>query len=160
MYAASLHSPIGYVRLSASDEAVVRVEFCDEAPETAPSNSLLEEAVRQLKAYFEGDMRAFDLPLAPEGTPFQQRVWEALRQIPYGTTTTYLDMALRLGDEKSIRAAAAANGRNPVGIIIPCHRVIGSDGKLVGYAGGLWRKKWLLQHELQRMPQPGGLFAG
>ena len=97
--------------------------------------------------YFEGKRNQFDLNLNPAGTDFQKKVWNELLQIPYGKTCSYLDIAKRLGDPKSIRAAATANGKNPLWIVIPCHRVIGSDGSLTGYAGGLWRKKWLLDHE-------------
>jgi methylated-DNA-[protein]-cysteine S-methyltransferase len=107
----------------------------------------LESCKNQLLEYFSGSRIQFDLPLAPSGTPFQLKVWEQLKLIPYGTTISYLDLAKRLGDPKVIRAAASANGKNPIAIIIPCHRVIGSNGDLTGYAGGLENKKWLLGHE-------------
>jgi methylated-DNA-[protein]-cysteine S-methyltransferase len=97
--------------------------------------------------YFEGSRKEFQLPLAPEGTDFQKRVWSELLNIPYGATCSYLDVARALGDANAIRAVGAANGRNPISIIIPCHRVIGADGSLTGYGGGLWRKEWLLRHE-------------
>jgi methylated-DNA-[protein]-cysteine S-methyltransferase len=100
-----------------------------------------------LNEYFEGKRQNFDLLLNPEGTEFQKKVWSLLSEIPYGKTISYLELSRRFGDEKAIRAVAAANGKNPVWIIIPCHRVIGSDGSLTGYAGGLHRKKWLLNHE-------------
>ncbi|MCU0371019.1 MAG: methylated-DNA--[protein]-cysteine S-methyltransferase [Bacteroidales bacterium] len=103
--------------------------------------------VKQLDEYFSRDRKTFDLPLDLHGTDFQRRVWNELLHIPYGKTVTYKELALKLGDIAAIRAVAAANGANPVSIIIPCHRVIGSDGSLTGYAGGLWRKKWLLEHE-------------
>lgn len=108
---------------------------------------LLQKALQQLEAYFAGKLKEFDLPLQPAGTAFQQNVWDQLVQIPYAATITYLHMAKRLGNVKAIRAAASANGKNPLAIIIPCHRVIGTDGKLTGYAGGLHRKQWLLEHE-------------
>lgn len=108
---------------------------------------LLQKALQQLEAYFAGKLKEFDLPLQPAGTAFQQSVWDQLVQIPYAATITYLHMAKRLGNVKAIRAAASANGKNPLAIIIPCHRVIGTDGKLTGYAGGLHRKQWLLEHE-------------
>jgi len=100
-----------------------------------------------LREYFEGRRRSFEVPLDLRGTPFQLRVWELLQRIPFGETRTYLDLALALGDPKAVRAVGAANGQNPVPIIVPCHRVIGQDGQLVGYGGGLWRKEWLLAHE-------------
>jgi len=108
---------------------------------------VLAEAARQLDEYFAGERRTFDLPLAPRGTPFQQRVWSALRDMPYGATTSYGALALRLGDPNATRAVGAANGRNPISIIVPCHRVIGASGSLTGFGGGLERKRWLLEHE-------------
>lgn len=108
---------------------------------------VLTEAVSQLTSYFNGTRQSFDLVLNPVGTPFQKRVWKALQDIPYGETVSYKELSIRLGDVKAIRAVAAANGRNPLWIIIPCHRVIGTDGSLTGYAGGLYRKKWLLELE-------------
>ncbi|MEZ4881989.1 MAG: methylated-DNA--[protein]-cysteine S-methyltransferase, partial [Flavobacteriaceae bacterium] len=107
----------------------------------------LNDAVLQLQEYFEGNRKEFNLKLSPKGTDFQKRVWQQLQQIPFGKTTSYQQMANTLGDPKVIRAAASANGKNPISIIIPCHRVIGSDGSLTGYAGGLHRKKWLLEFE-------------
>jgi len=106
------------------------------------------QARAQLTEYFAGRRDTFDLPLNPKGTPFQQRVWQALRRIPYGSTATYGEIAAELGNPLSGRAVGAANGRNPISIIVPCHRVVGSDGKLVGYAGGFSAKRWLLDHEL------------
>ena len=108
---------------------------------------VLEDAIHQFREYFEGKRRKFDLTLNPEGTSFQKKVWELLQEIPYGKTISYLELSKRLGNPKAIRAAAAANGKNPLWIIVPCHRVIGSNGDLTGYAGGLHRKKWLLEHE-------------
>lgn len=99
------------------------------------------------KSIFSGQRTDFDLLLRPQGTAFQQRVWQSLTQIPHGKTTTYLNQAKELGDVKAIRAVASANGKNPLWILVPCHRVVGSDGSLTGYAGGVWRKKWLLEHE-------------
>lgn len=152
-------SPLGWISVGASDVAIVRLSFGEERPSEAPlfsDHPLLTLAMKQVHAWFDGRLTHFDLPLVPEGTPFQRRVWDELLRIPYGVTISYLELARRLGDEKCIRAAAAANGRNPVGLIIPCHRVIGNTGKLVGYAGGLWRKQWLLQHETQHSPIPEG----
>lgn len=121
---------------------------------TVNSSGLLQKAMQQLEEYFRGNRKQFDLPLNPQGTPFQQKVWNELLKIDYGSTATYLQMAKRLGDVKAIRAAASANGKNPIGIIIPCHRVIGADGKLTGYAGGLHRKQWLLEHEAKFAGHP------
>ena len=107
----------------------------------------LKEAVLQLQDYFDGKRTTFTFPLNPSGTDFQKKVWDELLHIPFGKTCSYLDLSKKLGDVKAIRAVASANGKNPLWIVIPCHRVIGSDGSLTGYAGGLWRKKWLLEHE-------------
>jgi methylated-DNA-[protein]-cysteine S-methyltransferase len=106
-----------------------------------------QEAVSQLNEYFDGLRKTFTFTLNPKGTDFQQKVWQALLEIPYGKTMSYLELSKKLGDVKAIRAVAAANGKNPIWIVVPCHRVIGSDGSLTGYAGGLWRKQWLLEHE-------------
>lgn len=111
------------------------------------ATDLIKEAEKQLLEYFENKRTNFDLPLQFEGTEFQKRVWAELKKINFGETISYLELARQLGDEKCIRAAASANGKNPFAIVIPCHRVIGSNGKLTGYAGGLWRKQWLLEHE-------------
>lgn len=107
----------------------------------------LVTSVQQLADYFDGKRTVFDLKLNPKGTNFQKRVWEELLNVPFGRTMSYLDLSRRLGDEKAIRAVAAANGKNPIWLIVPCHRIIGSDGSLTGYAGGLWRKKWLIEFE-------------
>ena len=107
----------------------------------------LKEAVLQLQEYFNGKRTEFSLQINPSGTDFQLKVWQELLNIPYGKTYSYLELSKKLGDVKAIRAVASANGKNPLWIVIPCHRVIGTDGSLTGYAGGLWRKKWLLEHE-------------
>lgn len=112
----------------------------------------LREARRQLEAYFAGELELFDLPVAMHGTPFQLRVWEALRSIPFGETVSYAEIARRIGNATAVRAVGAANGRNPVPIVVPCHRVIGADGSLTGYGGGIERKKWLLAHEGRARP--------
>lgn len=145
-----LSSPLGPIALTATASALVSVELgATPAPGAAPpaSGALLAEARRQLAAYFAGRLREFDLPLAPTGTPFQLRVWQALRTIPYGETTTYGALAARLGQPGAARAVGGANHDNPLGIVIPCHRVIGANGALIGYAGGLDKKAWLLAHE-------------
>src|ERR687896_1039286 len=114
---------------------------------TGADDGPFDAARVQLDAYFAGELEAFDLPLAPHGTPFQLRVWEQLAKIPFAETLSYKELAHRLGDPKLVRAVGLANGRNPISIVIPCHRVIGADGTLVGYGGGLERKRWLLDHE-------------
>lgn len=147
-------SPIGPIRVTAGPNALTGVFMLKHkyGPEDFPeeergASPLLDEAGRQLTAYFEGSLRDFDLPLAPEGSDFQRQVWDQLLKIPYGETTSYLALARRIGDARHVRAVGTANGRNPISIIIPCHRVVGSDGSLVGYGGGLERKRWLLDHE-------------
>ena len=139
-------SPIGVLEITANNKSILSIHFVKEKKEDNYNNITLK-GYRQLQEYLEGDRREFDLPLEPVGTEFQQKVWMELQNIPYGKVISYLELAKRLGDEKVIRAAAAANGKNPIGIVIPCHRVIGSNGDLVGYAGGLDKKKLLLQHE-------------
>ena len=156
-----LESPVGFLVLTADHKAVTSIHFADTRPENVearPTSMLLKKALSQLGEYFAGTRTVFDFNIRPEGTEFQRRVWNELLKIPYGHTVSYLEMARRLGDEKCIRAAASANGKNPIGLVIPCHRVIGADGKLVGYAGGLWRKKILLQHEMSFVKQEGLLF--
>jgi methylated-DNA-[protein]-cysteine S-methyltransferase len=146
-------SPVGLLKIAGTNQFISEVTFVDE-PENitaATDNNLLPpmaiQAVEQLIEYFHGNRRSFELPISQEGTAFQQKVWAELMNIPFGKTISYLELSHRLGDPKVIRAAAAANGRNNVAIIVPCHRVIGSNSQLVGYGGGLPRKKWLLQHE-------------
>ena len=139
-------SPIGIIEITEVDEKIIAVSFVDESKESEHSQ-ILDAAIEQLDEYFSHKRITFDLSLAPHGTDFQKRVWNELLTIRFGKTTSYLSMSRSLGDERAIRAVAAANGKNPIGIIIPCHRVIGSDGSLTGYAGGLWRKDWLLRYE-------------
>lgn len=141
------HSPVGWLKIQAADSGVAATEFCEEEGDGNRPNGLTEQTKRQLMEYFSGKRKAFDLPLAITGTGFQKKVWEELRHIPYGKTLSYLGLSRQIGNVKAIRAVGHANGQNPLAIIIPCHRVIGSDGSLTGYAGGLWRKKWLLEHE-------------
>ena len=148
-----LESPVGPLLL-AGDERGVRFLLFGKgrhaiapAPEWQPDSGLLTEPARQLLAYFNGTLRQFDVPVAPQGTPFQRSVWAALQQIPYGETVSYGELARRLGNPKAVRAVGLANGSNPISIIIPCHRVIGSNGSLVGYGGGLPTKQALLALE-------------
>ncbi|HPE82543.1 MAG TPA: methylated-DNA--[protein]-cysteine S-methyltransferase [Aequorivita sp.] len=144
-----INTPLGILELKGDAEGLASALFKD-AENIVISAKIpkeLNDAVLQLQEYFEGNRKEFNLKLSPEGTDFQKRVWQQLQQIPFGKTTSYQQMANTLGDPKVIRAAASANGKNPISIIIPCHRVIGSDGSLTGYAGGLHRKKWLLEFE-------------
>jgi len=156
-------SPVGPLELRADAGAVTMIHFHDEMPEVVGDNGesqpVLVEARRQLEEYFAGDRHDFDLPLAGPGTAFQQRVWEQLRQIPFGETASYGDIARRLGmPPGASRAVGLANGANPIAIVVPCHRVIGSDGSLTGYAGGIERKRFLLGLESSMAPQ-GSLFT-
>lgn len=145
---AYIQSPLGTLLLEGDSNGLQKLTVLEEeipASEEIPAD--LMPAATQMKEYFSGQRNDFDLKLNPQGTEFQKQVWKELLNIPFGKTTTYLDMAKRLGDPKTIRAAASANGKNPIMIVIPCHRVIGSDGSLTGYASGIWRKQWLLEHE-------------
>ena len=142
-----LATPVGILQITVNENYIRKIAFTDQPNGARASHPILQKVRAQLLEYFEGERQTFDLPLQPEGTEFQQRVWKALSKIPYGTTITYLELAERLGNPDSIRAAGRANGQNPLPIVIPCHRVIGADGKLVGYSGGINRKEWLLKHE-------------
>lgn len=150
-YYATTKSPLGNMQVVWNDDGITHIDFEDERPEPQSEwkkvTASKSEAVQQLNEYFSGKRKDFKLPLAPAGTDFQQKVWKALLEIPYGTTTSYGELAKRIGRPKAPRAVGAANGQNPVAIVIPCHRVIGSNGKLTGYAGGLDRKEALLNLE-------------
>ncbi|MCB0153440.1 MAG: methylated-DNA--[protein]-cysteine S-methyltransferase [Anaerolineae bacterium] len=151
-YKAYYQSALGLIEIVATDQAVKSLYFIepdarDATAESANGSPALTECVRQLDDYFAGELSEFELALDPDGTDFQKAVWQQLTTIPFGKTVAYLDIARGLGNEKAVRAVGAANGQNPISIIIPCHRVIGSDGSLTGYGGGLWRKAWLLKHE-------------
>ena len=140
-------SPVGTLKIQCSDTDIVLVHFVNDIGLENDSHSLLEDCIHQFDEYFTGKRKDFNLPLRQPGSAFQQNVWEHLLKIPFGKTISYLQLAKQIGDVKAIRAIAATNGKNNIAIVVPCHRVIGSDAKLVGYAGGLWRKKWLLEHE-------------
>lgn len=142
-------TPLGALRLTGSEDFLFSASFPENTPETdrAHAPDCLQQAARQVKEYFNGDRLHFDLPLQPQGTAFQQQVWQALQQIPAGRTDHYLGLAKRLGNAGAVRAVGAANGANPWLVLVPCHRIIGAQGQMVGYAAGLWRKKWLLNHE-------------
>ncbi len=144
-----IETPLGIASISGDELGVSSISITKENVVSLDIEvpASLKKAVTQLQEYFDGQRTTFDFILNPKGTEFQKRVWNELLKIPFGKTVSYLDIAKRLGDPKCIRAAATANGKNPLWIVIPCHRVIGTDGSLTGYAGGLWRKKWLLDHE-------------
>ena len=155
MGATRFPSPIGDLVITASASGLTGVWFPGKGPvaaarlddERGPASALLARASEQLAEYFAGTRTTFDLPLDAGGTAFERRVWDALRTIPYGTTLSYSELARRLGDPRATRAVGAANGKNPIPIIVPCHRVIGANGALTGFGGGLDRKRWLLEHE-------------
>jgi methylated-DNA-[protein]-cysteine S-methyltransferase len=146
-------SPIGELLVVSNGAALTGIYMeahrgkLEPQPGWREDDAQLRPAGEQLRAYFAGRLRDFDLELAPEGTAFQRRVWAELRRIPFGSTISYAELARRLGRPTATRAVGAANGRNPLAIVVPCHRVIGADGTLTGYGGGLERKRWLLQHE-------------
>lgn len=164
VFNAYMDSPLGLLEIAGTDTHLHSVLFVRAGHKPAPGQPASEgeipaavaETIGQLNDYFAGERRDFDLPIQPKGTGFQQHIWKLLLEIPYGTTTSYLEISKRYGDTKAIRAVGTANGSNPICIIVPCHRVIGSNGKLVGYGGDLWRKAWLLQHELEHAPVPQG----
>ena len=141
-------TPLGTAKIVGNENGIQSVSVLDEDLETSiVIPTCLQDCILQIEEYFNGERTNFDLKLNPQGTTFQKRVWTELLNIPFNKTRTYLEQSKALGDVKAIRAVASANGKNPIWIIIPCHRVIGSDGSLTGYASGIWRKKWLLDHE-------------
>lgn len=147
METVAINTPLGIAKITGDENGIAQISVSDEGQVSSEIPAVLQEAVIQLSDYFQGNRIHFDFKLNPKGTEFQQKVWQALLEIPYGTTCSYMDLSKKLGDVKAIRAVASANGKNPLWIVVPCHRVIGTDGSLTGYAGGLWRKKWLLEHE-------------
>ncbi|SHL12223.1 methylated-DNA-[protein]-cysteine S-methyltransferase [Chitinophaga jiangningensis] len=155
LYHLRIDTPVGALLISGTTAYITSVHFTDDPEEDfheAPP--LLLECAQQLFEYFAGDRREFDLPISQHGSTFQHTVWNQLVKIPYGHTITYLQLAKRINNVKSIRAVGTTNGKNALAIIVPCHRVVGANGVLTGYAGGLWRKRWLLDHER------GDLFTG
>ena len=159
-------TPVGELTLVASESALLAVHFPSsrhvpprgsggEVSDAERGNDVLARARQQLEEYFARTRTTFDLPLDPVGSPFQRRVWDALRAIPYGTTVSYSEIARRLGDIRTTRAVGAANGANPIPIIVPCHRVVGAHGELTGFGGGIDRKRWLLEHEGAMLPLGG-----
>ncbi len=147
METAFIESPLGITKVVGDENGITEISVLSQGEITAEIPLSLRQCVSQLREYFDGQRHDFQFKLNPQGTDFQRKVWQQLLEIPFGKTMSYLDLSKKLGDVKAIRAVASANGRNPLWIVVPCHRVIGSDGSLTGYAGGLWRKKWLLEHE-------------
>jgi len=148
METAIIRTPLGACAITGDEIGVSIIHVLDaETPVTKKIPAALKEAVSQIDEYFSGKRTTFTFPINPAGTDFQKAVWQELLKIPFGKTLSYMDITKKLGDVKAIRAVASANGKNPLWIVVPCHRVVGSDGSLTGYAGGLWRKKWLLEHE-------------
>jgi len=159
MYQKYISSPLGWLLIKTTEQAVVRISFQDSLEKNFTDHPrILEQTELQLKQYFDGKRKEFDLHLNPEGTPFQKKIWKLVSNVAYGQMVTYLDIAKQTGSEKNTRAVGMANGKNPIPIIIPCHRVIGSDKKLTGYAGGISKKRWLLQHELKYSENHNLLF--
>ncbi|MFN8298179.1 MAG: methylated-DNA--[protein]-cysteine S-methyltransferase [Chitinophagales bacterium] len=149
LFTTSFNTPLGYLQVTGTAEFITSVWFVEEPKpdSTAGLPEVITNCVKELQEYFEGNRQVFSVPIGTEGTEFQRRVWHELELIPFGETCSYLDIARKLNDENSTRAVGTANGKNPIAIILPCHRVIGENGKLTGYAGGMWRKSWLLEHE-------------
>lgn len=147
MFIDYINSPIGLVEIEASEQGISRVDFVESKNHDVNPNQYTDNCGQQLKEYFTGERRIFDLKLDRKGTDFQHSVWGKLLEIPYGEQRAYRDIAEALNNPKAVRAVGAANGKNPIAIIVPCHRVIGSNGTLTGYASGLERKAWLLKHE-------------
>ena len=147
MAIAFIKTPIGTAKVIGDKKGITEINILDSESESNIIPEELEFAVNQIQEYFEGKRTMFTFEINPKGTDFQKKVWKALLRIPFGKTISYLTLSKEIGTVKAIRAVESANGKNPIWIVIPCHRVIGSDGTLTGYAGGLWRKKWLLEHE-------------
>ncbi len=154
-----LDSPVGFLKITTDDTSLLSIDFVkSEGTSSERTPAILKETIQQLQEYFEGKRKEFRLNLNPAGTEFQKKTWEMVAMVPFGKTASYLDLAKQTGSEKNTRAVGTANGKNPIPIIIPCHRIIGTNGKLTGYAGGLYRKKWLLHHELTHSTHSNLLF--
>lgn len=147
MHTVYINTPLGTTKIKGDENGVAIISVLQEGEISKKIPLELKDVVKELNEYFDGKRTEFTFQLNPKGTDFQKRVWKALLTIPHGKTISYLDLSKQLGDVKAIRAVASANGKNPLWIVVPCHRVIGTDGSLTGYAGGLWRKRWLLDHE-------------
>ena len=147
MDSAVIETSLGLIKLVAEGNAIVEMQFNTKEPIKNSDAEVIQQCIKELEEYFSGDRKTFDVSIEINGTEFQKKVWNELLKIPFGKTISYSELALRLGDIKTIRAAASANGKNKLPVIIPCHRVIGKDGSLVGFSGGLDKKEWLLKHE-------------
>lgn len=162
LYYSYYDSPIGLLKIAGTDFLITEISFVDNKEEIVHGEPGISDVIHycteQLIEYFSGRRRTFDIPVHQNGTEFQQRVWTELLAVPFGKTASYLDLAKKLGDAKAVRASAAANGKNKIAIIVPCHRIIGSDKSLTGYAWGMQRKKWLLQHEFRQLNGVQTLF--
>ncbi len=157
IYTDYMSTPIGVIEIETSTQGITNVVFATSETKIVHTSELTHRCKQQLKEYFAGQRRIFDLPLDQQGTLFQKSIWACLIQIPFGQVVSYRDIAGMANNRKAVRAVGAANGKNPISIIVPCHRVIGSNGTLTGYAGGLDRKAWLLQHEgaeFKKQPPP------
>ena len=154
LYTFDYDSPVGILEISGTAEAIYELNFTDKKQIENTLNeshpAILHQYSSQLDEYFQGKRKNFTIPYVLEGTDFQKKVWHALTEIPYGKTGSYQDIAIAVNSEKAVRAVGSANGKNKISIIIPCHRIIGANGKLTGYGGGLWRKEWLLKHEKEK----------
>ena len=153
LYYTYYQSPVGLIKIGGTDYYISELSFVDNREQVTYGepgiSDIMHQCTEELIEFFNGNRKTFDIPVYQDGTVFQQKVWGELLNIPFGKTISYLELAKRIGDVKAVRAAASTNAKNKICILIPCHRVIGSDKSLVGYAGGLWRKKWLLQHEFK-----------
>ena len=151
-------SPLGLIEIKMLDDKVRSILFVEEQKIVSESHPLIKETILQLQQYFNGERTSFDFAQSQSGTDFQQRVWLELQKISFGKRMSYLQLSKNIGDVKAIRAVGTTNGKNKIAIVIPCHRVVGSDGSLTGYAGGLWRKQWLLNHESKLISRQGDIF--
>ncbi|HNP24072.1 MAG TPA: methylated-DNA--[protein]-cysteine S-methyltransferase [Panacibacter sp.] len=153
LYYTYYQSPVGMLKIGGTDHYIAELSFVDNSLQVTHGepgiSEVMHQCTEQLIEFFNGKRKIFDVPVFQHGTEFQQNVWGQLMHIPFGKTMSYLELSMQIGDAKAIRAVAQTNGKNKIAIIIPCHRVIGSDKSLIGYSGGLWRKKWLLQHEFR-----------
>ena len=148
-YHAYYNSPIGRIEIRANEQGITSALFVEEPTLPEQENPHIRQAIQQLDEYFRGERKTFTVPLHLEGTPFQRSVWTQLQAIPYGRTVSYSDLAAAIGNSRAVRAVGTANGKNRIALLIPCHRVIGKNQELAGYAWGTWRKEWLLEHEQQ-----------
>lgn len=159
MYSLTFKTPVGYLELSSNERELISISFVDSAKKSSPKTpDILFIAKKQLKEYFSGTRKNFDIAISPQGTDFQHKVWSEVCKINYGETASYLDIAKTTGSPKNTRAVGLANSKNPISIIIPCHRIVGTNGKLTGYAGGIHRKRWLLKHEFDNSEKENLLF--